>query len=72
MKNFEYKIGEIQNKVERLGTVAWVAAAASFSPDKCEQILDDVLYAIKNMSEQICSEIDTLCDEMPEQEGVST
>lgn len=70
MKDFDYKLYEIRCAVEELGTVAWAAAAGSFIPEKCEQILDDVLYAIKNMSEHICGKIDTLSDELSEMQGV--
>lgn len=66
----EDKILEITAKVDQLGTVAWVAASASFAPDKCEKILDEVLCAIKNMSEQISNELDSICIDYLKQEGV--
>lgn len=57
----EDKIFEISTKINQIGTIAFVAASASFEPSKCEAILDDVLYAIKNLSEQISNELDDIC-----------
>ncbi len=57
----EDKIFEISAKINQIGAIAFVAAAASFEPSKCEAILDDVFYAIKNLSEQISNELDNIC-----------
>lgn len=44
------KLLDVACKVERLGTIAWVAASASFSPEKCEKILDAVCRATQKQS----------------------
>lgn len=59
----EDKILDVSYKVEQLGTIAWVAASASFDPEKCKKILDAVLYSIESLSKQIVIELDELANE---------
>ena len=59
----ENKIVSVSCKADQLGTIAWVAASAAFAPEQCEKILDDVLYGIKALSEQISADLMKIIDE---------
>ena len=68
----EDKILDVSYKVEQLGTIAWVAASASFDPEKCEKILDAVLYSIESLSKQIVMELDELPNEAADSDNCRT
>ncbi|MCM1166481.1 MAG: hypothetical protein NC299_13545 [Lachnospiraceae bacterium] len=59
----EDKIVEISCKVERLGTVARVAANSSFTSETPQKALNDVLYCIQDLCKLIAGELDSLADE---------
>lgn len=66
----EDRLQEISCKADQIGTIAFCAANASFAPEECEQLLDDVLYGIKNLSEQIGKELNALTIDVLRDKGL--
>lgn len=60
----EDRLNEISCKVDQLGTIAWVAASSDFAPEQCEKILDNVLFGIRALSEQISADLEKIISEV--------
>lgn len=66
----EDRIQEISCIADQIGSIAVCAANVGFKPDECERILDDVLYGIKHLSDQISNELNNLTIDVLRDKGL--